>query len=90
MDTQQIKDHMPETYKAIQGKAGKIGGMAYKLVRQVCAQSIQRTVNNITRPTGHPPIRFFQLHIHCGAKRSRKSASGSVAHKSAIQSEGGV
>jgi predicted metal-dependent phosphoesterase TrpH len=33
MDTQQIKDHMPETYKAIQEKAGKIGNLAYKLVR---------------------------------------------------------
>jgi hypothetical protein len=33
MDTQQIKDHMPETYKAIQEKAGKIGNEAYRLVR---------------------------------------------------------
>ena len=33
MDTQQIKDHMPETYKAIQEKAGKVGNLAFKLVR---------------------------------------------------------
>lgn len=33
MDTQQIKDHMPETYKAIQEKAGRIGNEAFRLVR---------------------------------------------------------
>lgn len=33
MDTQQIRDHMPETYKAIQAKADKIGSHAYRLVR---------------------------------------------------------
>jgi len=34
MDTQTIKDHMPETYKAITDKAGKIGKEAYRFVRQ--------------------------------------------------------
>jgi hypothetical protein len=33
MDTQQIKDHMPETYKAIVEKAGLIGNDAYRFVR---------------------------------------------------------
>lgn len=30
----EIKAHMPETYKAIQGKAGEIGRRAYELVRK--------------------------------------------------------
>lgn len=34
MDTQTIKDHMPETYKAITDMAGKIGKEAYRYVRQ--------------------------------------------------------
>lgn len=34
MDTQTIKDHMPETYKAIVEKAGKIGNEAYRFVRE--------------------------------------------------------
>lgn len=34
MDTQQIKDHMPETYKAIKVKAGEVGNVAYQYVRQ--------------------------------------------------------
>lgn len=34
MDTQTIKDHMPETYKAITDKAGRIGKEAYRFVRQ--------------------------------------------------------
>lgn len=34
MDTQAIKDHMPDTYKAIVEKAGVIGNEAYRLVRQ--------------------------------------------------------
>jgi hypothetical protein len=33
-DPQQIKHHMPETYKAIQVKAGEVGNVAYKCVRQ--------------------------------------------------------
>lgn len=37
MDTQTIKDHMPDTYKAITKKAALIGNEAYRLVRQGCS-----------------------------------------------------
>lgn len=33
MDTQQIKAHMPETYKAIQEKASQVGNVAFGFVR---------------------------------------------------------
>lgn len=36
-DLQRIKNHMPETYKAIQSEAARIGGAAYRAVRRGCA-----------------------------------------------------
>ena len=36
-DLQRIKAHMPETYKAIQEQASKIGNTAFALVRRGCA-----------------------------------------------------
>lgn len=36
-DLQRIKTHMPETYKAIQEQAARIGNTAFALVRRGCA-----------------------------------------------------
>lgn len=32
--TEEIRQHMPETYRAIQAKAAEIGNLAYQLVRE--------------------------------------------------------
>lgn len=36
-DLQRIKSHMPETYKAIQAEAARIGNAAFATVRRGCA-----------------------------------------------------